>query len=391
VRSGAFVSRRETTRRGAAAQRAAALGLVLLASLLALLALYLLVPRAVVVLHPRTQVLSTTVELRIDPSGEPGGVGRVPARSGVTVVEVSGDVPVEGRRPAPDVRATGTITLVNRAGGEAAVPAGTVVMTPSGARFATTAEAALGSAAGSTARVAVQALEPGETGNVARLEISRVLGPLATRLAVVNEEPSSGGGQSATPMVTAEDRARARTLALDRARFDGARALEAELAEGERLVAQTLVVAVLDEQFEGEVGEAALAVRYRARARITATIFSRGEVERAARAAWRPTPPAGYFVPTDEVQVGPAETARVDGDGPTVRVPLRAVAVAEMDANEIRERVRGRSADAARRELARTLPLEADPRLRIEPSWIGRTPWRVDVALDLNPPEAPGG
>ncbi|HEY3081699.1 MAG TPA: baseplate J/gp47 family protein [Chloroflexota bacterium] len=388
MQSGAFVGRQEAARRGAAVQRAAALGLVLLAIGLVLIGLYLFVPRAVVVLHPRTQLLVTTVELRIDPAVTPGTSPAVPARTAVTVVEVSEEVPVEGRRPAPDARAVGTITLVNRAGGEATVPIGTVVMTPSGARFQTTAEATLGPDAGSTARVGVQALDPGEIGNVARLEISRVLGGLGTRPEVLNEEPTSGGGQSATPMVTAEDRARVRTLALDRARFDGIRALEAELGEGDRLVGETLRVALSDERLDGEVGDAATVLRYRARARISATVFAQAQVERAARAAWRPTAPVGYFVPPSEVQVDGLETVRVDGEALTVRAPLRVVAAAEMDANEIRERVRGRSPDAARRELARTLPLEGEPRVRIEPSWIGLAPWRVEVVLDLNAPVA---
>ena len=391
MRSGAFVGRRERNRSGAGTQRAAALGLVALAVAVGLVALYMLVPRAVVVLHPRTLELSTTVDVRIDPSATDASDRRVTARRGVTVVEVNGEVPVEGRRPAPEARAVGTVTLVNRAGGEVAVPAGTVVMTPSGARFATGAEATLGAAAGATTRVAVAALEPGEVGNVARLEISRVLGPLATRLAVLNEEPISGGGQSGAPMVAEADRARARALGIERARFDGRRTLVAELSEDERLADGTLAAGVLDEQYEGEVGEAATSVRYRARVRITGTVFSRAEVERAARAAWRLTPPSGYFLPSGGPEVGAFELAPAEGEAVTARVPLRAVAVAELDANAIRERVRWRNADAARRELARTLPLETEPGVRVEPGWIGRAPWRVDVVVDLNPPVAPRG
>ena len=373
-------------RPAATGQRAAALGLAGLGLLVLLLAAYLFIPRAVVVLHPRTQPLAASVELHIDPDAKSVDAGRVPARVVVSVIEVAEEVPTEGRRPAPDARATGTVTLVNRQGGATTVPSGTVVMTPSGARFATTAEASLDAAAAATARVGVQAIEPGESGNVARLEISRILGPLATRLAVLNEEPTSGGGQSASPMVTPEDRRRASRIALDRAMFDGTRALRADLKEGELLAPPTLLLEVLEEQHEGDVGAALAAVRYRARTRGAATTYSAGALERAARAVWRPSPPAGYFVPSTAPHVGAPETVRTDGRALIVRVPVQAVAVAEMDANAIRQAVRGRSPDQARRDLARVLPLEAQPRVRIEPSWMGWAPWRVDVALDLNPP-----
>src|SRR5687768_15277339 len=144
-------------RPAATSQRAAALGLAGLGLLILLLAAYLFVPRAVVVLHPKTQPLAATVELHVDPDAKSVEPGRVPARVVVSVIEVSEEIPTEGRRPAPGARAIGTVTLVNRQGGATTVPAGTLVMTPSGARFATTAESVLDAATASTTRVPVQA------------------------------------------------------------------------------------------------------------------------------------------------------------------------------------------------------------------------------------------
>jgi hypothetical protein len=382
----AAATQRAAARRSSGSQRGAALALGGLGFVVLLLAAYLLVPRAVVVLHPRTQQLSTTVELHVDPDARAGSAGRVPARVVVAVIEVAEELPTEGRRPAQDARALGTVTLVNRQGGATTVPAGTQVMTASGARFATTGEATLEAATDSTARVAVQAVQPGEVGNVARLEISRILGPLATRLAVLNEEPTTGGGESATPMVTPEDRMRVRRIALDRALFDGTRALRAEVKHGEQLSAPTLQMHVFEEQHEGSFGEAVATIRYRAKARVSATVYATEELQRAARAAWRPSPPNGYFVPETPPVIGSPELVRTDGRALLMKVPLQTIAVAEMDANAIRGAVRGRSVDQARRDLARLLPLEAAPRVRIEPPWAGSAPWRVDVALDLNPP-----
>jgi hypothetical protein len=377
---------RETPRRRRGSQRAAARALGGLGIMVVLLAAYIFVPRAVVVLHPRTQQLTTAVEVHVDPDARAGSPGRVPARVVVTVIEVAEEIPTEGRRPDPAARAIGTVTLVNRQGGATTVPAGAIVMTPSGARFATTDDATLDAATISAARVAIQALEPGEVGNVARLEISRILGPLSTRLAVLNEEATAGGGQSTTPMVSPRDRMQVRRIALDRALFDGTRALRAEVREGEQISPATLAMEVFEEQYEGDFGAALAAIRYRAQTRVSGTVYAVAGLEEAARTAWRPSPPSGYFVPETPARVGAPELLQTDGRAVLLRVPLQTAAIAQMDANVIRNTVRGRSPDQARRDLARLLPLEAAPRVRVEPPWVGSAPWRVDVALDLNPP-----
>src|SRR5689334_13565604 len=150
---------------------------VLLLGLGGLLA-YLLLPEETVVLYPIGRPIDEALEIRADPAlpdVDPARA-RVPARIGYVVVDVVEQAQTLGRLPAPDARAVGSVTFANRQGGAATVPAGTFLLTASGARFATQAEATLDAAAGSTARVGVQAIEPGEPGNVGRLEINRIVG-----------------------------------------------------------------------------------------------------------------------------------------------------------------------------------------------------------------------
>ncbi|HUF26578.1 MAG TPA: baseplate J/gp47 family protein [Gemmatimonadaceae bacterium] len=356
------------------------------------LAAYLFVPRMTVILRPATESLSGTVEIVADPAASAVDVARarIPARVGFVVVEVNEPGLVQGRAEVPDAHAEGTATFSNRMGGVATIPAGTVVTTPSGARFATRTEAAIEAAAGSTVRVPIRALEPGEAGNVARLAINRIVGPLATQLAVLNEETTVGGGQGNTPVVSAADHARVRSLAAERARSEALARLRAEAREDETLVLQTLDRAVLEEELDREVGEAATSFRYRLRARFTAARIGDGDVRQVVRETWRPTVPDGFFLPEEQLQVWPPEVVRVDGGAVILRVPVRSVAARWIDPHWVREQVQWREADVARRALARALPFAAEPRVILEPRWASRA-YRVEVVVDLSTVASGGG
>jgi hypothetical protein len=349
-----------------------------------------LMPQVAVVLYPRTQIVSGSVEVRADPSASALDVSsrRAPARVSYVVVDVNEQGLTRGRLPSPEAQAVGTVTFANRQGGPAQIPTGTTVVTLSGVRFLTTADVTLGETAGSTARVAVQAVQAGETGNVDRLEINRVVGPLARQLSVLNEEPTVGGGQSSTPVIVEDDIARVRAQAADHARADAMARLQGDVHDDESLVLQTLEFSPLEEQLDRKVGDQVGSFNYRLKARVSGAVVSSGDVERIVRGAWRPDLPPGYFLPEKQLQILSPRVSRVDGRVVIMEVPVQSVAVAPVDAADVRERVRWRAPDEARRDLARSGSWAAEPRVAVNPSWFGRA-LRVKIALDLNEPKPP--
>lgn len=347
-----------------------------------------LLPQATVVLYPPTRVVSGAVEIRVDPALSVLDVAgqRAPARVSYVVVDVNEQGLTRGRLPAADAKAVGTVTFANRQGGPAQVPAGTIVTTLSGVRFLTTADLTLGEAVGATGRVGVEAVPAGEPGNVERLEVTRIVGPLARQLTVMNEEPTIGGGQSSTPMIVEDDLAQIRAQAADRARADALARLEADVRDDESLVLQTLEFTPLEDQLDRKVGDQVGSFNYRLRVRVSASAVSSADVEAIVRATWRPELPPGYFLPEKQRQILPPQVARVDGRVVVISVPVRSVAVGPVDAAAVRERVRWRTADEARRDLARSFTWAAEPVVSVKPPWFGRA-LRVRVALDLNEPK----
>ena len=357
---------------------------------LVVLLLYLYVPKATVVLYPQTTVLEDTIEVRADPGAiavDPRG-RRVPARVGYVVVDVLEQATTRGRLADPNARAIGSLTLVNRLGGSATVPSGSLVVSASGVKFTTTADATLGETSGSTTRVGIQAAEPGDRGNVGRLEINRLIGPLAGRIAVLNEEPTVGGGQGALPVISADDVDQIKRAATERARVDALNELRGDTQPDELLLADSLDAAVVEDSLDHGLGDQASVFTYRLKTRVSASRVARADLRQVALESWRPNVPAGFFAPDGQLTTSAPTTASVDRGTVVLRLPVRTVAVQQVDAATARDLARGRSAEDARREIARTMKLAAEPRVTLQPGWLGRA-YRVDVALDLNPPKTP--
>jgi hypothetical protein len=108
------------------------------------------------------------------------------------------------------VKAHGTVEFTNKSNRSLVIPTGTIVATPSGIQFKTTAEPLI--TPGTTYPVQVEAVNPGTSGNVPANSITVIpadslqqIGASASELTVTNPQPTSGGGLGTVPQVTAAD------------------------------------------------------------------------------------------------------------------------------------------------------------------------------------------
>ncbi|RAQ96356.1 baseplate J/gp47 family protein [Thermogemmatispora tikiterensis] len=108
------------------------------------------------------------------------------------------------------VKAHGTVEFTNKGSHSLVIPTGTIVATPSGIQFATTAEPLI--TPGTTYPVQVEAVNPGTSGNVPANSITVIppeslqqIGASANELTVTNPQPTSGGGLGSVPQVTNTD------------------------------------------------------------------------------------------------------------------------------------------------------------------------------------------
>jgi hypothetical protein len=135
------------------------------ASVLALVALF--IPRAQVVLHPKSKMQSVVLPVTASPSVETVFItGSIPAYEKRVIVDAAQTVVVTGEGVIPQSMAKGVAVFRNLTQQAVPVPAGTVVRTADNIRFATTTDDELEAGVGETLELPIEALEGGLAGNV---------------------------------------------------------------------------------------------------------------------------------------------------------------------------------------------------------------------------------
>lgn len=358
-------------------------------TLLAVLAAVLL-PTATVTLQPVVYPVSTNLTVQASPGLEEIDFInlRVPGRAAETEVVGSDELATTALRDEPFARATGEVVFTNRRSQATTVVSDTIVATSAGTtiRFRTTAEVAVPPGAGSRMRAPIEAVEPGPSGNVTAYSINRVEGPLDRQVNVINAAPTSGGGMSQVLYVTSADKEQLRELALHRLREEGYNALLSQLSDGEMLPHESLVAVVLSETYDKFPGEPADYLNLHMRALVRGTVMQREDVELLGLRMLQLEVREGFQLLPGETEVQIDEVSDVQYDGTmTMVVTARGQSWAEIDELQIRESIRGKSADAAEEYLARHLSLASPPTVEVSPGWWGRVPWlpfRIAVQID---------
>ncbi|MFQ5594175.1 MAG: baseplate J/gp47 family protein [Anaerolineae bacterium] len=348
----------------------------------------LVLPHATVVITPLIVSLETTVEIQADPGLTVVDVAgrRIPARRLEVTLEREMREPTAARIDVPDAPARGTVVFVNQSETEVVIPAGSIVSSNggTGVPFRTQESVTVSGPAGATARVPVEALEPGLGGNVPAYTVTMVDPGLGLPVAVVNDQPMSGGTVSRVGLVTQEERIRVRGALFERTRQEALQVLKAGVHDGETLIDDSIEVQVIDESFseQAEAVSDVISVHLKVRASGTAVQFDQARqlVEEILRMQ---IPPSEMVVADSlKAEVGPVLDV---ADGVVqLRAQATAAAKARIPEHDIKNAVRGRPLEEASILLQEQFPLTTSPIIHMSRSWRGRLPWlpmRIDVII----------
>lgn len=350
---------------------------------LALLGALLLfvVPMATVTLVPPRQPLTVSVPVvaavgveRVDYL-----TGQVPARIVQTRVEGYGSIPTTGRRDAPAEAATGSVIFINKRASEVQVPELTIVGTSTGVniRFQVTQAVTVPAGIGMTVEAPIEAVEPGPSGNVPAFTINRIEGPLSLVLRVINEHPTTGGSVVQVGVVTQQDKERLRATLLEQVRQEAYQRLGEMLREGEFVPPETVETYVLAETFDRFAGEDAesLGLRLELLARGLA-VDTHGAEEMAERALREQIPRDMRLLDqSPQFELGPMTILDEKKGKVQFTVTATATMVGSVDIAAVRAAIRGMELPEALAVLRRDFQLGAEPRLSLQPDWLGRVPW----------------
>ncbi len=223
----------------------------------------LVVPAATVTVHPAVRHLDVLVPMTASLAleGPDNDIGRIPARFVSAAQELSRTGPVSARKLLPTAKATGVLLAVNQTQEPVTVPSGTVVQTGTGQaiRFVTTAEVTVPASSQYQQPVSIEAVEPGESGNVPPNSITHIAGPFVFQLWITNPQPTTGGTSELRPVVALADSDRLQVELLAEAEATAWQILATALADGEWLPPASLDVALqwtATDFFPGEETEA---------------------------------------------------------------------------------------------------------------------------------------
>jgi hypothetical protein len=162
-------------------------------SMLVIAALF--IPSAEIYVTPATITESVNIDVNASPEHNAVEIsGAVPTYWDSIVVEGRGSTPSTGETTIPRQAARGRATFINLTDEAIHVPIGTIVSTQdiTPIRFATTQEVTI-PIGPEGAGVFIEAIQPGNSGNISAEEIIAIEGSLGLNLTVINKNKTTGG------------------------------------------------------------------------------------------------------------------------------------------------------------------------------------------------------
>ncbi len=337
-------------------------------------------PSAEIIIDPTSIPLKESLSVTIDPS--PASTSNNVQGQTVTA-EISGSKRIEtsGRIRLPQAGASGEVEFVNLTGEKISIPAGTGLRAGE-IRFLTSEAAELEAGQGSAAIVAIEAADPGVSGNVAAGAIVSVEGTLGFLVTVSNPERARGGRDQVGGAVSAEDMEVLRQDLEAELLENAGSALVLQLDRGYELIPDSLrVTEVVDERYDIGLGEAAESLGLSLGLIIEGLGYSgplvRDAVEQEILSA---LPVNRLLIP------GSLSLEAVDS---SAAWPLMEVIFAvegslakTVDRDRLRQSVLGDPKAQAATRLKRMLGLEQAPLIQTSPAWMPWVPW-LGIRIDF--------
>jgi hypothetical protein len=378
------------------------LAVVLLVAVGGLLAMELL-PSATIVLAPRAEPirpLNLAAEARTDVTSVDDANLLIPAQRLEFDLATTYTVTATGLKVV-ETKATGNVTFSNLdTGGGVFIPAGTVLRTKGRDKveFATLSDVTLPAATyvfepdpprlelvPSTGSVGIEAVDPGEAGNVGNNTITEVTGG-GRNLQVTNPEATSGGERTESPEISQDD--------VDAAIADIAAALAADLdaqiaagtgvPPGMTTYADSKVIGVPEYSVDPAtlVGSTELEVDVLASAGGTILGVDASPVETIARSRLEAETAEGWSLDPDSVAFTLGTPALV-GDTVTFPFTIAGTQVHDVDQAALIESIRGLILPEARTKLE----AYGDAQVTLWPDWVTTIPDNADrITLTLAEP-----
>ncbi len=332
-----------------------------------LLGLFLLFyPRVTLIIHPVVQewTYSAQGEAGVNFSEREITQNRLPLRLLERRGEVSYTQPTTGKKAVGFLPARGTVVFINSSANPVVVAEGVIVATETGQKFVTTAGAIvpgkttqyeMGVPTGEVygrVEVDVEALEKGTIGNVKERTITRIEGPLARSLQVINLVPFTSGEDRMVAVVDEKDFLRAKEEVERQMRFRAEEDLK-EMVEKDYLLLPDLVYKEVESiKPDPPVGAEGEILNVRLSYRLRAGVLNRTTLYKWLQYHLQQTMPGGFVPVGEEIVVRDLRVGANDLRRSELYVRAAAKIRGHIDRQKVFQAIAGKTLEEARKELA---------------------------------------
>jgi len=381
-----------TRRLGQRTARSAYVGLLATAGVFLVLAFMLLfmLPSATVTLKPVSEPVQAAMEM----VGVAGlteinyGLAQVPARTVYVEREGTDTIATTNKRDVPDGHAQGAVVFANKTTIPVTITKGTVVRTSAGqnVRFYTVADAWLPGELYSTVRVGILAAEPGPSGNVPPLTINVVEGELAAQVDVLNDSRTTGGTVRRMSTVDGDDKVRLRAKLVKRLQEEAYSELTSVLTKGEFIPPDSLVITVLDEEFDHNVDDMTDALGLKMKVKVSGLAISGADGEKLLLGLLEQRMKPGYRLLADSARFERGGRITATPEQARFSMSVQAAIAPAIDTQVVKDAIAGRTIDGAKEYLSQQFKLRSEPQIELSGSLMKRLPWwagRINVRVSM--------
>jgi len=370
----------ESGRRLRGAPRAALALIVSFFGFFVLLALSLaILPSATVRLVPLSEPVQGSLQMTaVAGLGDIDyGSAQIPA-SNVSVEREGFDtISTTNKRDVPDGHAEGTVIVANKTSIPVTITQGTVLRTSYGqnVRFYTISDAFLPGELFSTVSVRVLAAEPGPSGNVPALTINVVEGEFAAQVDVLNSNPTKGGTVRRISTVDGVDKVNLRAKLLKSLQEEAYRELTGALGSDDFIPADSLTIAVLQEEFDHKIDDVADELALSMTVKVSGLAASGAHARELISSLMEQQMPQGYRLLAESVTLQRGDVLSASGEDATFEMSASGAMAQAIDQADVARAIAGASVPGATSYLVSRYDLAEPPAIRVTGSLLQRLPW----------------
>ncbi len=347
-------------------------GLFMVGVLAVLVLVGFFIPEARVVLYPSRETQTLNLEVRPNPKFTATNVGGgIPAQVRLVVVEGEETAPARGTVQVAVKSAVGTVEFTNLTDEVVVIPAGQIILTrgEKPVRFMVVEDMELPGEVGQKAEANIQAVQPGNSGNVAIGEIQAVEGPLGVKVTVVNLVRTAGGQNQAGVAPSEEDRRELRERLLAKLQQTAINELETN-SNADIVLKPTLKLNhVVKESYnpEGSVESEWLSLTMQVE--FSAWAIHLSDLETLAQLSLDAGLPEGQRGVAETLVVHPSDDVTLEGDLITWQVEVSRQFESRLEKERIIDLVRGKPTESAKADLGSDMPFRSAPEVILQPDW----------------------